>query len=56
MWTLTVSCALNGCATKPVPVCTWVKPILISRAELGCMTTDTKKQILTHNETWEAMQ
>lgn len=41
---------LGGCASAP-DTCAWVKPIYPSHKDV--LTTDTKRQILTHNETIE---
>lgn len=46
---------LTGCWTSgPVTdgACGWVKPVYISRNDV--LTDETARQILVHNETWEA--
>jgi hypothetical protein len=42
-------CATNGRATDTA--CSWVRPIMISREDV--LTEGTKRQIVSHNETWE---
>ena len=47
---------LTGCGTNGVVIdtsCDWVRPILISRDDV--LTDGTARQILEHNETWQAV-
>ncbi|WP_288654649.1 MULTISPECIES: hypothetical protein [Pantoea] len=34
--------------------CNWVKPILVTEADIMTMDERTKRAILTHNKTWKA--
>ncbi|KFC98069.1 hypothetical protein [Leclercia adecarboxylata] len=34
--------------------CNWVKPILVTEADILSMDDRTKRAILTHNKTWKA--
>ncbi|WP_314421839.1 hypothetical protein [Pseudescherichia vulneris] len=34
--------------------CLWVKPILVTEADILSMDDRTKRAILTHNKTWKA--
>ncbi|WP_169738136.1 hypothetical protein [Siccibacter colletis] len=34
--------------------CNWVKPILVTEADILTMDERTKRAILTHNKTWKA--
>ena len=57
MWSALVSLSLlsacvSGGATKGSG-CSWVKPIYVSGKDV--LTSDTIRQIVIHNETWEAI-
>ncbi|AHB69563.1 hypothetical protein P262_04516 [Cronobacter malonaticus] len=34
--------------------CTWVKPILVTEADILSMDDRTKRAILAHNKSWKA--
>ncbi|WP_223563939.1 hypothetical protein [Pantoea agglomerans] len=50
------SCAENGSTRVEVAdtACAWVKPILVTEADIMTMDDRTKRAILTHNKTWKA--
>lgn len=49
---LLINACLAGCSNHD-STCAWVKPIWLQRQDLVCMAPSTKREILTHNETWE---
>ncbi|SPX64185.1 Uncharacterised protein [Leclercia adecarboxylata] len=54
---LMTSCAETGSTNNMVVVdtaCNWVKPILVTEADILSMDDRTKRAILTHNKTWKA--
>ena len=53
---LTTSCAQTGLTRIEVvdTACNWVKPILVTEADIMTMDERTKRAILTHNKTWKA--
>ncbi|URM24033.1 hypothetical protein JJN11_05785 [Leclercia adecarboxylata] len=54
---LMTSCAETGSTNSTVVVdtaCNWVKPILVTEADILSMDERTKRAILTHNKTWKA--
>jgi hypothetical protein len=53
---LTASCSVTGPARTEVidTSCNWVKPIILTRADLLALDDATKQAILTHNKTWKA--
>jgi len=53
---LTASCSVTGPARTEVidTSCNWVKPIILTRADVLALDDATKQAILTHNKTWKA--
>ncbi|UWT89369.1 hypothetical protein N1710_14155 [Cronobacter sakazakii] len=53
---LTTSCAQSGSTRVEVvdTACTWVKPILVTEADILSMDDRTKRAILAHNKSWKA--
>ncbi|TDY82967.1 UNVERIFIED_ORG: hypothetical protein C7429_101456 [Pantoea allii] len=50
--------SLNGCGNgggaRAIDTgCEWVRPIYVSDHDIDVMSAPTKRQILTHNETWD---
>ncbi|QDX31936.1 hypothetical protein [Dickeya poaceiphila] len=51
------SCSTTGHAPAPVVVdtsCNWVKPIYLTVNDVKVLDTQTKKDILAHNRSWQA--
>ena len=53
---LMTSCAKTGSTRVEVvdTACNWVKPIMVTEADIMTMDERTKRAILTHNKTWKA--
>nr|WP_208091568.1 hypothetical protein [Cronobacter sakazakii] len=53
---LTTSCAQSGSTRVEVvdTACAWVKPILVTEADILSMDDRTKRAILAHNKSWKA--
>lgn len=52
--TLLTVFATIGCATTG-SYCQIARPIYLDEQSLSCMTADTARQILTINQTWQAL-
>ncbi|AVG76136.1 hypothetical protein CG431_08610 [Pantoea ananatis] len=50
------SCAKTGSTRVEVvdTACNWVKPIMVTEADIMMMDERTKRAILAHNKTWKA--
>jgi hypothetical protein len=48
------SCGVSGPVRQIDTACDWVRPILIAPSEVDTLTDDTARQILAHNEAFEA--
>lgn len=48
---LALGLLLAACARAPASDCAWVKPILVSRADV--LSAGTAGQIVAHNRKWE---
>ncbi|WP_223263930.1 hypothetical protein [Leclercia adecarboxylata] len=52
---LIASCMTRGSALVVVDTaCDWVKPIYLTDRDIDVLDRQTKKDILTHNKTWQA--
>ncbi|WP_072277043.1 hypothetical protein [Kluyvera cryocrescens] len=52
---LIASCGSRGSAPAVVDTaCDWVKPIYLTEQDIAVMDKQTKRDVLTHNKTWEA--
>jgi hypothetical protein len=52
---LSIACATAGCASKPGSYCLLTDPIRVAEQDLTCMTDETARAILRHNELWSAL-